>query len=203
MKTYRINEIFHSLQGEGMRAGTVNVFIRFSGCNLACDILPGPKSPGGFRCDTEFVSGRDMTGAEIVARIRELMPSMPAVVLTGGEPLLQLDDELLDLLRAEGVYVAIETNGTYPRPKHVDWVSCSPKVAEHAMVLEHADELKYVRHYGQGLPKPRIKADSYLISPAWGDDGLDQGTLRWCIDLCKSNPVWRLSVQQHKIWRVR
>jgi 7-carboxy-7-deazaguanine synthase len=204
--SYRVNEIFFSLQGEGMRAGTPNVFIRLSGCNLTCN-----KAEDGFDCDTEFVSGRAMSVEEVVEEARRVTRRAGntadiGVILTGGEPALQLapqGDPLIAALRDCFRPVAIETNGSYPIPEGITWSTCSPKVAEHAVKVERCDELKYVRGYGQGIPKPKAKANHYLISPAFDGGLLDPRALEWCIELVKENPEWRLSVQQHKLWRVR
>lgn len=203
-KTYRINEIFCSLQGEGLRAGILNHFVRFSGCNMRCDIQGGPTSPGGFACDTEFESGRWMTRNDILAFFKELNPKCKSIIYTGGEPGLQLDSELVQSCRDEGYYQAIETNGTFDvTTLGLDWITLSPKVAEHAIKCLTANEIKYVRGYGQGIPKPAASAVHYLISPAFDGSELDQRTLKWCIDLIHENPEWRLSVQQHKGWKVR
>lgn len=202
-KFYMVNEIFYSLQGEGARAGTPNVFVRFAGCNLECALALGPKSPGGFNCDTEFASGRKLTAGEILASIKALMPAPRAVILTGGEPLLQVDAELIGILRAEDIFVAVETNGSLPEPALVNWLSVSPKVAEHALQIEHADELRYVRHHGQGIPKPRIMAARKYLSPAWAPGEGFARNLEWCMTLVKENPEWALSIQQHKVWGVR
>lgn len=198
MKAYRVNEIFYSLQGEGVRAGTPNLFLRFSRCNLTCRV-----ETHGFDCDTEFESGRAMTSEEIVAEMRHLSPSCGWVVLTGGEPALQVGAELIDALHGAGYRLAIETNGSLELPPGLDWVTVSPKVAEHAIRQRTADEVKYVRGYGQGLPKTVVQADHLLISPAFEGDRLDPRTLDWCVRLCKDNPPWRLSMQLHKLWGVR
>lgn len=204
MKTYRVNEIFYSLQGEGIRAGTANLFLRFTGCNMRCDLETGPKSPGGFACDTEFESGRAMTGQQIVDFMKELAHQADWIIATGGEPALQLDQELVGLFHDSGYKVAIETNGSINLNDLVlDWITVSPKVAEHAIKQLKADEVKYVRGYGQGVPKTVVRADHYLISPAFEGNELDAKTLKWCTDLVKENPQWRLSVQQHKTWKVR
>ena len=199
---YKVNEIFCSLQGEGVRAGTLNHFIRFTGCNMRCDVKPGPLSPGGFSCDTEFESGRWMTGSEILAFVKELNPKCKSIIYTGGEPGLQLDAELVRTM--QGYYQAIETNGTIDvTGLGLDWITLSPKVAEHAIKCPTASEIKYVRGYGQGIPKPAVTAEHRLISPAFDGSELDNKTLGWCIQLIKENPDWRLSVQQHKGWKVR
>lgn len=197
-RSYMINEIFDSLQGEGMRAGTANVFVRFSGCNLTCKV-----ESHGFDCDTEFASGRRMTGQEIVDEMNRIGGQCKAVIFTGGEPLLQLDDWLVNFIKRHGWFVAVETNGTRPVPPGIDWVTLSPKVAEHALKLLEANELKYVRGYGQGIPKPKAKAPHLLISPAFEGAQINRRTLKWCIELVKRNPDWRLSVQQHKSWQAR
>lgn len=210
---YLITEIFFSLQGEGIRAGTANVFVRAAQCNLACSQLTE-----GFFCDTDFSSGVRMTAAEIVDRAAALHGethdagdrSLPWVIFTGGEPMLQLDDALVAAFRERGWRIAIETNGTKPIPRdwRLDHVCVSPKTAEHTIVAGDAghpiDELKYVRRAGMGIPRPRAEARAYVISPAFQPDGnLRRDDLQACIDMVKAHPTWRLSVQQHKGWSVR
>lgn len=200
---YRINEVFCSLQGEGVRAGTPNVFVRFSGCNLECRKEEGPKSPGGFDCDTEFASGRWVTLDELHAWIVKESPSCRWLILTGGEPGLQLDRAFIDYFQLGGYKLAIETNGSIELLHGLDWITVSPKVAEHAIRQRTAHEVKYVRAWGQGIPKTAVTADHYLISPAFSGGDVSKETLQWCINLCLENPKWRLSVQQHKKWNVR
>jgi organic radical activating enzyme len=200
MKTYRVNEMFYSPQGEGIRAGTVNVFIRFTGCNLKCAV----GGDGNFDCDTEFVSGRDLTIDEILAAAEEMAPNCKAVILTGGEPALQVDDELIAALKGRGYYIAIETNGTKELPQGIDWITVSPKTAEHTIRQLKASEVKYVRCAGMGIPRPVVKADYYLISPAFQSNGaLHPEDAEWCVRLVKTNPTWRLSIQTHKWLRQR
>jgi organic radical activating enzyme len=204
----RVSEIFFSLQGEGIRAGTANIFVRFTGCNLRCAVESGPLSPGGFDCDTEFASGRTMAPDELVRACLELVAKPDkavGVILTGGEPLLQVTVELVKLFQTAGFWpICCETNGTIdPQGLGLDWVTLSPKVAEHAVKVKYCNEIKYVRHVGQGIPKPSAAALYYLISPAFTDHGVDRATLAACIALVKENPTWRLSVQQHKSWSVR
>ena len=204
--SYRVNEIFYSLQGEGARAGAASLFVRFSGCNQTCKV-----ESHGFDCDTEFMSGREMTAEEIGSACVEAMddPDLRApVIFTGGEPLLQLDLPLLEYLASLGYTLPmLETNGSLPIPEDMKpwlaYVSCSPKVAEHAVRLERADELRYVRAHGQGIPRPSCAAGRKYLSPAAIGDEIDPRSLAWCIELARSNPEWRLSVQQHKFWRVR
>jgi organic radical activating enzyme len=198
VERYFVNEIFYSLQGEGVRAGTPNLFVRLGRCNLAC-----AKETHGFDCDTEFESGRWLGLDEIVAELETLSPDCRWIVLTGGEPALQVDAELIDRLHAAGYRLAIETNGSVELPPGLDWITVSPKVAEHAVRQRTAHEVKYVRGHGQAIPKTLVQAEHYLISPAFEGNEVDPRALDWCIRLCKENPPWRLSVQQHKLWRVR
>lgn len=210
--TYTVNEIFWSPQGEGMRAGQMSVFIRFTGCNLRCSMEAGDKSPGGFDCDTEFASGRRMSDAEIVSAVKEssnlsdsyLAANKAWVVFTGGEPGLQVTQELVAALHQAGFLCAMETNGSVDVSNlSLDWITVSPKVAEHAVRQLVADEVKYVRGYGQALPKPTCSATHRLISPAFNGLSIDRKALEWCLQLIKEEPTWRLSIQMHKAWQVR
>jgi organic radical activating enzyme len=236
LKKYLINEVFYALQGEGVRAGIPHVFVRFTACNLRCAKEAGDKSPGGFDCDTEFESGRGLSFDELRDWIERCHARGTGrqdvrgawIVLTGGEPALQLDAEFCGRLHDAGFSLAIETNGSIELPRRtveistdgsrqddglplaerlagydIDWITVSPKVAEHAVRQRVAHEVKYVRAYGQAIPKTVVEAFHYVISPAFDGDYLDPETLAWCKDLVKQNPRWRLSVQQHKGWRER
>lgn len=205
-KRYMVKECFYSLQGEGVRAGTPNVFLRFSGCNLCCS-----RATHGFDCDTDFSGGDKMTASEIVDNVvRQDRARCGWVILTGGEPALQIDQALVGQLRQAGYRLAIETNGTRSLPKGIDWVCVSPKFPGPPIAVHRAQELKVVLHAGQPLPNTLVEADHYLVSPAFEEvpadegatsDGLPPaGNLRWCVDLCLNTPPWRLSVQQHKLW---
>jgi len=197
---YTVNEIFYSLQGEGLRSGTPNVFVRLTGCNLTCT----KDGEAGFDCDTEFSSGNKYSLEKLLSEMNRIGNGCKNVILTGGEPTLQVDDPLLAALKDDGWYIAIETNGTKEVPDGVDWITVSPKSAEHTLKQTEADEVKYVRFTGMAIPKTRVEADYYLISPAANADWtIDHSVLAWCIDLVKTNPNWRLSVQQHKGWSVR
>lgn len=196
--SYVINEWFYSLQGEGVRAGTANLFLRFSGCNQTCSV-----ESHGFDCDTEFISGRKLSVEQILEELAAAGPGCEWVVLTGGEPALQLDAPLIDALHSAGYRLAIETNGSIALPEGLDWITVSPKVAEHAIRQRVADEVKYVRAYGQGIPKTAVEAEHKLISPAAVGDAVDARALAWCIKLVQENPQWRLSCQQHKFWHIR
>jgi len=209
-KTYFVNEVFLSLQGEGARTGTANLFLRFAGCNLRCDVGSGPRSPGGFACDTEFVSGVQMTADEIMVALLTAGQGCKNVICTGGEPALQLDWPLRERLGAEGYWVGIETNGTVDVSHlSLEWITVSPKVAEHAIKQRTADEVKYVRGFGQGIPYTVVKPRPYsnrmfkFISPAFCGDQIDITALRWCEKLVKEHNEWRLSVQLHKLLSMR
>lgn len=197
MKKYFVNEMFYSLQGEGVRAGTPNLFLRLGKCNQTCRV-----ETHGFDCDTEFESGRRLTAAEIVSELDALSEDVDWVIVTGGEPALQIDAELIDALHDSGLSIAIETNGSIALPDGIDWITVSPKVAEHAVRQREAHEVKYVRRYGQGIPRTVVRAEHFVISPAFDGTVLDPNNLAWCIDLVKRHPAWRLSVQQHKAWNV-
>lgn len=207
----RVNEIFYSLQGEGVRAGTANVFVRFTACNLRCDGPKGtPDTENQPICDTEFASGRTLEEHEVVEECIETVTARArvqrvGVILTGGEPLLQVTPSLVALLKAAGFGpICCETNGTVdPEGLGLDWITLSPKVAEHAVKAKRCNEVKYVRHRGQGIPIPSVESQYYLISPAFTAEGLHPETLAWCIGLVKENPRWRLSLQTHKWMGVR
>ena len=212
MKTYMVNEMFWSLQGEGIRAGEMSLFIRFTGCNLQCKIEKDKLSMGGFDCDTEFESGRKLTIEQIINEAAAIVPmnqewfgkNLAWVVFTGGEPALQLDKNLIDAMHGIGYKCAIETNGSKcVDGLGLDWITVSPKVAEHAIRQMTATEIKYVRGYGQALPIPKCKAPYQLISPAFNGLTVDRKTIDWCAQLVSHNPQWRLSVQMHKLWGVR
>lgn len=191
----RINEIFYSLQGEGYFTGTPSVFIRLSGCNLQCPF-----------CDTDHQPSTDMTETEIADRAA-LHPATH-VVITGGEPSLQLTESLVDALHRKGKFVAVETNGTHPLPPNVDWITLSPKDAfvstAAAPVLDRADEIKQV-YTGQPLPSyPRISVNHRFLQPCdTGDRARNKDLIRQAVDFCLKHPEWRISLQTHKILDIR
>lgn len=205
MKQYRINEIFYSLQGEGFYTGVPAVFIRFSGCNLRCPF-----------CDTDHGAGTMMSSDEIISAIAPY-PSRH-VVLTGGEPSLFADDDLVSALHGAGRYIAVETNGTHPLPSGIDWITCSPKyglvrtvswpdameTAASDIRLGRCDELKVV-YMGQDMSVyDRIKADHHFLQPCdTGDQDENRRLLSEAIEYCKSHPLWRLSLQTHKLLGIR
>lgn len=182
-KTYTVNEIFYSLQGEGYYCGTPAVFLRFSGCNRKCDF-----------CDTDHFSGTPMTREEIA----EACAAFPGrhIVVTGGEPLLQLDSDLLRALEAKGFYVQIETNGSLPAPPEVDWVTCSPKDAP--WKIDRVDELKIV-YQGQDVEETasHFNAPRRFLQPCSGLNTKE--TIEYILE----HPQWRLSLQTHKLIDIR
>ena len=188
----KVNEIFYSLQGEGYYSGTPAVFVRLSGCNLSCPF-----------CDTQHESGREMREEEIVAEVTKY-PSRH-VVVTGGEPSLQLTASLVDKLHAAGKYVAVETNGTHPLPPNVDWVTLSPKdafVDGAEVVLSRADEIKVVFdgiHYPLPTTCYPLSTFTFLQPCDTGDAVRNAEIVQATIEYIKSHPEWRLSLQTHKI----
>lgn len=182
-KTYKINEIFYSLQGEGYFTGTPAVFLRFCLCNRACPF-----------CDTDFSASTDMTAEEIVSAIS----AFPArhLVVTGGEPTIQLDSDLLRLIKLAGFFVQIETNGSNPVPTGVDWVTCSPKDAP--WNIDRIDELKVV-YEGQDVERiaALLPAPRHFLQPCSGKNIAE--TVAYILD----HPHWRLSLQTHKLLDIR
>lgn len=195
---YRINEIFYSLQGEGRHTGQSAVFIRFSGCNLSCPF-----------CDTDFGNFTQMTAADIISSISQ-WSACGFVVLTGGEPSLQVDDVLVDALHRAGFYVTIETNGTHTLPVAVDWVTWSPKdhFAPHVPppALRKIDEIKMVFD-GKHNPEcySNISHEAYLcLQPCdTGDAECNRQITSQCIDYILQHPHWHLSLQTHKLINIQ
>lgn len=179
----KINEIFYSLQGEGFHTGTPAVFVRFSGCNLKCEF-----------CDTAHEEGKFMTDEEIVSVVN----GYPAktVILTGGEPGLWIDRDFIELLHRNGKYVCIETNGTQPIPDNLDWVTCSPK--ENApVVLSRIDEVKVV-FVRQDLSRYAAMDAKYHFLQPCSCKNTDE-----VVDYILAHPLWRLSLQTHKLIDIR
>jgi len=193
-----ISEIFYSLQGEGARAGTPTIFIRVQGCKAkdACYAT-------GVRCDTEFESGKEYSVEELYDAITDYPCSQ--ITWTGGEPLGQLTNEIVKYFKDKGFYQAIETSGLFPPVEGLDFICVSPKVAEHVIVKNFphgVNELRYVRHKGQTVPRPSIDAEHYWISPHSDGNIINKENLKHCIQLCLDNEKWKLSVQQHKLWNI-
>jgi 7-carboxy-7-deazaguanine synthase len=209
--TYSVKEIFYTLQGEGAQAGRPAVFCRFSGCNLWSGREQDRASSVCRFCDTDFVGTDGVLGdkypdaGQLAAVIDAQWPAARAgkkyVVFTGGEPLLQLDTPLIDALHVFGFEIAIETNGTLPVPAGVDWICVSPK-AEAPLVVDRGDELKVViPQQGQNLSSyASLAFTHFFLQPMDGPELADN--TRLAIDLCKSDPQWRLSLQTHKLLQI-
>ena len=201
---YKVNEIFYSLQGEGFWSGTPMVFVRLSGCNLRCSF-----------CDTNHREFRLMAVEDIVKRVTALDPeSCGHVCITGGEPLLQLGTDLIDALHRFYYSIHIETNGTRPIPRGIDWVTLSPKedvryVGPAAkVVLDQAQEVKLV--FDGTMPPERIEhwaqfpAKWHFLQPCdTGDPARNAKILKDTVACIKAHPTWRLSLQTHKILGIR
>jgi 7-carboxy-7-deazaguanine synthase len=199
MKKLKVVEIFYSLQGEGANVGTPSIFIRLSNCNLNC-----------WFCDTDWNKGTEMT----VDEIRAAIDKYPAfgIIWTGGEPTLQLTNEVLE--HFDDYINAIETNGTNPVPSRIDYITCSPKVTPEVLKKnfpDGVDEFRYPYGVGEQLP-PDIgdlpQATNYFISPLFLGKAkerfiLNPRNVNDCIEFAKNNPPWRLSLQTHKILKIR
>lgn len=209
--SYQVKEIFYTLQGEGANAGRPAVFCRFAGCNLWSGREQERSSAICRFCDTDFVGtngslGGKFAGAdELARRIETLWPSGAGnrfVVMTGGEPLLQLDAALIDALHAREFAIAVETNGTLAAPDGIDWLCVSPKAGA-PWVQREGQELKVV------WPQPQLALDELeaarfthrYLQPM--DNPERQRNTEACIQLCLARPAWRLSLQTHKITGIR
>ena len=204
---YTVKEIFYTLQGEGANAGSAAVFCRFAGCNLWSGRESDRASASCTFCDTDFVgidgaSGGKYATAEALAEvIASLWPrgaaGAPFVVLTGGEPLLQVDEKITKALHARSFQVAVETNGTLDRPVGIDWICVSPKAGV-PLRLTRGDELKVI------FPQPALDMQTLeslgfrhrFVQPMDGPSVAHntRAATQWCLQ----NPAWRLSLQMHK-----
>jgi 7-carboxy-7-deazaguanine synthase (Cx14CxxC type) len=206
MTSYAVKEIFLTLQGEGGQAGRAAVFCRFAGCNLWSGREQDRADAVCTFCDTDFVGmdgpggGRFASADALADAVEAAWAGGPAdrlVVLTGGEPLLQLDEPLIAALHARGFALALETNGTIPAPPGVDWICVSPK-ADAEVVQTSGQELKLV--YPQaGVDPARFEGlafERFLLQPMDGPDR--EANTRAAIAYCLAHPRWRLSVQTHK-----
>ncbi len=216
---YTVKELFPTLQGEGAHAGRAAVFCRFAGCNLWSGREEDRATAVCQLCDTDFVGsdgvggGKFETASLLADTIEEVWnstlagPQQRYVVFTGGEPLLQLDTDLINALHAKGFAVAIETNGTIKVPKGVDWVCVSPKAGSELIVLQ-ADEIKVViPQQGHGSVETllaRFEKMDYRNRFLQAMDGPNlQENLALAVRLCQKRPLWRLSVQTHKMIGIR
>ncbi len=209
--TYSVKEIFYTLQGEGAQAGMPAVFCRFAGCNLWNGREQDREQAICRFCDTDFV-GTDGDGGGRFAEARDLAGAVAArwpqgsagglCVLTGGEPLLQVDEALVDALHARGLRIAVETNGSLPAPPGIDWICVSPKAGA-PLVQRSGQEIKVV------VPQPGLDLDQLagldfghrLLQPM--DGPLRRENTEWALRQCLRDPRWRLSLQTHKLLGIR
>ena len=206
--TYSVKEIFYTLQGEGAHTGRPAVFCRFAGCNLWSGLEKDRATAVCTFCDTDFVGtdgyggGKFKTAEELADAIAEKWPvgneGVPYVVCTGGEPLLQLNEQLIDAIHERKFEVAVETNGTIAVPKGIDWICVSPK-ADAEVLQKTGNELKLV--YPQDKIKPEdvqgIEFDHFYLQPK-DEEGIKSNT-QATVDYCLEHPKWRLSIQTHKL----
>ena len=208
--SYAVKEVFYTLQGEGLRAGRPAVFCRFAGCNLWSGREEDRERAVCRFCDTDFVGtdgvrgGKFAAAGQLAALAASLWPEIQGhryIVLTGGEPLLQVDAELIDALHALDFEIAVETNGTLPVPPGIDWICVSPKAGAD-WVQRSGHELKLVWPQPTLLPQTvqalrNLQFDHWLLQPM---DGPQRAAhTRSAIDFCQQHPRWRLSLQTHKI----
>jgi 7-carboxy-7-deazaguanine synthase len=209
--SYAVKEIFLTLQGEGAHAGRASVFCRFAGCNLWSGREEDRASATCQFCDTDFV-GTDGTLGGRYATAEKLADTIAAqwtgdnanryVVLTGGEPLLQVDDFLIAALHARGFAIAVETNGTIAAPDALDWICVSPKAGAE-LVLRKGHELKLVYPQDNAPPEDfaQLPFERFSLQPMDGPN-VTENTAR-AIDYCLRHPQWRLSLQTHKTLGIR
>lgn len=208
--SYRIKEIYFTQQGEGSNTGRDFVFVRFSGCNLWSGKEKNRKSAICQFCDTDFygtngINGGVYSAKKLIEKIKSLWVSRDdniAVVLTGGEPLLQVNDELVAALKQEQIYIAVETNGTLDAPDHIDWICMSPK-ANTEIKLKKGNEIKVIFPQESLDPEKFSLFDfsEFYLQPM--DSNKYQENLNATITYCQKNPKWKLSLQTHKILGIR
>ena len=208
--SYRIKEIYFTQQGEGSNTGRNFVFVRFSGCNLWSGKEKNRKSAICQFCDTDFygtdgINGGVYSANQLIEKIKSLWVSRDnniAVVLTGGEPLLQVNDELVAALKQEQIYIAVETNGTLDAPDHIDWICMSPK-ANTEIKLKKGNEIKVIFPQESLDPEKFSLFDfsEFYLQPM--DSKEYQENLNATITYCQKNPKWKLSLQTHKIRGIR
>jgi 7-carboxy-7-deazaguanine synthase len=209
--SYAVKEIFKTLQGEGAQMGRAAVFCRFAGCNLWSGREADRSTSVCNFCDTDFV-GLDGTGGGRFSDAAALADAITGewkgsvanryVVLTGGEPLLQVDDALVAALHARDFEIGVETNGTLAAPAGIDWICVSPK-ADSDLVLQSGQELKLVYPQASALPCrfEHLAFDHFFLQPM--DSPSAAANLEAAITYCTDNPRWRLSLQSHKMIGIR
>jgi 7-carboxy-7-deazaguanine synthase (Cx14CxxC type) len=206
-KIYAVKEAFLTLQGEGVQSGSRAVFLRFAGCNLWSGREQDRETAQCTFCDTDFVGtdgeggGKFRSADGLAAHVEELWGEgreQRLVVITGGEPMLQLDEALVEVLHARGFRVAVETNGTLPAVPGLDWICVSPKAGTD-VVQREGNELKLVWPQ-EGIDPAELeswKFDDFLVQPM--DCDKREEALQAAIRLAMDRPKWRLSLQAHKI----
>jgi 7-carboxy-7-deazaguanine synthase len=211
---YQVKEIFYTLQGEGTHAGRPAVFCRFAACNLWNGRESGRARAICKFCDTDFVGtdgpggGTFATAADLAAKVLSMwqgnshLRAQPFVVCTGGEPLLQVDEPLVDALHDAGFEIAVETNGTQPAPGGLDWICVSPKAGAD-LVLTAGNELKLVFPQDGAEPErfEHLDFPRLLLQPMDGPER-DLNT-KLTVEYCMANPQWSLSLQTHKYLGIR
>ena len=210
--SYSVKEIFYTLQGEGANAGRPAVFCRFAGCNLWSGREEDRSTAVCKFCDTDFVGtdgtqgGKYRTAEDLTDCIESQWPSPERkrrfVVLTGGEPMLQIDDALVSSLHARGFEIAVETNGTIKAVAGIDWVCVSPKAGSE-IVVTCGQELKLVYPQLNALPDrfKHLAFENFYLQPMDGPDRLANS--KAAIAYCQQNPQWNLSTQTHKMLGIR
>lgn len=204
---YKVKEIFYTLQGEGAYSGRAAVFCRFSGCNLWSGREQDRANARCDFCDTDFIGtdgpggGRFHQADALAEQIQRTWPGSegkPLVVMTGGEPALQLDEALITALHQRGFEIAIETNGTKALPAGIDWICVSPK-SNNPLVITQGDELKLVYPQASAPPEHFAQLDfsHFYLQPIDHPD--HPHAQQACVDYCLRHPQWRLSLQSHKI----
>jgi 7-carboxy-7-deazaguanine synthase len=210
--SYAVKEIFYTLQGEGAQAGRAAVFCRFAGCNLWSGREEDRPTAVCRFCDTDFVGigpdgGKFEDASALADRIAHTwQAASPAgkrlVVCTGGEPLLQVDEPLIEALHARDFEIAIETNGTIAAPRGLDWICVSPKAGAE-LIQVTGDELKLVFPQAGAMPEAfqNLPFRHFFLQPMDGPDvkANTNAAIRYCLD----NPMWRLSLQTHKLVGIR
>ena len=208
---YSLKEVYYTIQGEGYHTGRTAVFLRFAGCNLWSGLEKDRSKAVCNFCDTDFVGtdgengGKYKSHADLIKKIESCWPKNKKekyVVFTGGEPLLQLDQKLIDALHKCDFKIAIETNGTILPPKDIDWICVSPK-KNADLLLKKGDELKLVYPQENFNPEQFESLDftHFSIQPMDGKE-LQNNILK-CVSYCIENPSWKLSLQTHKIIGVK
>jgi len=209
---YQVKEIYYTLQGEGAQTGRAAVFCRFAGCNLWNGREDGRGEAVCKFCDTDFIGtdgpggGKFATAADLAKAVAKCWDSASAerahacVVCTGGEPLLQLDEAAIAAFHAEGIFVAIETNGTREAPAGLDWICVSPKAGAE-LVQRQGQELKLVFPQDEAEAQPecfaQMRFEHFFLQPK--DGPAREANTRAAMEYCRAHPQWRLSLQTHKL----